>query len=224
MTKTADPGLTSERNQMTVIPERGDSMNAKRRSTMNDDPSQLVKAPGQGGDLVLTRGTVVEADWPTGSRLLCYVDEGGYQILAGHVGNGMPLQWSGVRIVRVLTEEKPAHEPVLPRPIKPADVRVGMVIEQRKGVCIMRGRVVAVEDGVFQCEVAWLRTENEPNGWSLRLIEDAPAPFDPDAAAVEALVTAYRRSPECSTDAVFGEAMLDNLRAQGFDVTPRAEQ
>jgi hypothetical protein len=52
----------------------------------------------------------------------------------------------------------------------------------------------------------------------------APEPVDPDAAAVEAIVTAYRRSPECSTHAVFGEAMLDHLRDQGFDVTPRAEQ
>ena len=41
---------------------------------------------------------------------------------------------------------------------------------------------------------------------------------------IEAIITAYRRSPECSTHAVFGEAMLDHLRAQGFDVTPRAEQ
>jgi len=54
--------------------------------------------------------------------------------------------------------------------------------------------------------------------------EDPDVPVDPDAAAVEAIVTAYRRSPECSTHAVFGEAMLDHLRAQGFDVTPRAEQ
>ena len=119
-----------------------------------------------------------------------------------------------------LTKDKP----VLPRRIEPEDVRVGMVIEQRKGVCIMRGRVVAVEDGVFQCEVVWLRTENERNDWSLWLVEDAPAPVDPDAAAIEAIVTAYRRSPECSTHAVFGEAMLDHLRAQGFDVTARAEQ
>ena len=51
-----------------------------------------------------------------------------------------------------------------------------------------------------------------------------PAPVDPDAAVIEAIITAYRRSPECSTDAVFGEAMLDHLRAQGFDVTARAEQ
>ncbi|HRW03436.1 MAG TPA: DUF4406 domain-containing protein, partial [Tetrasphaera sp.] len=53
--------------------------------------------------------------------------------------------------------------------------------------------------------------------------EDPDVPVDPDAAAVEAIVTAYRRSPECSTHAVFGESMLDHLRAQGFDVT-RAEQ
>ena len=43
-------------------------------------------------------------------------------------------------------------------------------------------------------------------------------------AAIEAITAAYRRSPECSTDSVFGEAMLDHLRAQGFDVTARAEQ
>lgn len=54
--------------------------------------------------------------------------------------------------------------------------------------------------------------------------EDPDVPVDPDAAAIEAIITAYRRSPECSTHAVFGEAMLDHLRAQGFDVTPRAEQ
>ena len=68
-----------------------------------------------------------------------------------------------------------------------------------------------------------MHTEDERDGWSLWLVEDAPEPVDPDAAAIEAIVTAYRRSPECSTHAVFGEAMLDHLRAQGFDVT-RAEQ
>jgi len=55
-------------------------------------------------------------------------------------------------------------------------------------------------------------------------VEDAPEPVGPDAAVIEAIIAAYRRSPECSTHAVFGEAMLDHLRAQGFDVTPRAEQ
>jgi hypothetical protein len=91
-----------------------------------------------------------------------------------------PLPWGDGRIVRVLTtEDKPTQEPVLPRRIKPEDVRVGMIIEQRNGVCIMQGRVVAVEDGVFQCEVAWLRTENERDDWSLWLVEDEPAARGP---------------------------------------------
>jgi len=111
-------------------------------------------------------------------------------------------------------------EPVLPRQIEPEDVRVGMVIETRTAwevtSRIVNGRFKAVESsgGVNmgrRCEV-WL-------------IEDAPEPVDPDdAELVEAIITAYRRSPECSTHAVFGEAMLDHLRAQGFDVTARAEQ
>lgn len=111
------------------------------------------------------------------------------------------------------------QEPVLPRQVKPEDVRPGMVIETRTAwevtSRIVNGRFNAVESsgGVNmgrRCEV-WL-------------IEDAPEPVDPDAAAIEAIITAYRRSPECSTHAVFGEAMLDHLRAQGFDVTARAEQ
>ena len=142
-------------------------------------PEQPVKAPGQDGDIFLKRGKPVEVEWPRGSRLLCYVDEGGYQYIAGEVGNGNPYPWGVVRIVRVFADVTPP-KPDLPRQIKPEDVRVGMIIEQRKGVCIMRGRVVAVEDGVFQCEVAWLRTENERDDWSLWLIEDAPAPVDPD--------------------------------------------
>ena len=186
-------------------------------------PERPVKAPGQDGDIFLTRGTPVEVEWPTGSRLLRYVDEGGYQLIAGWVGNVHPLQWLGGRIVRVLTEDKPTQEPVLPRRIEPEDVRVGMVVEQRKGESLLRGRVIAIEGGTIECEVAWLHTEDERDGWSLWLVEDAPEPVDPDAAAIEAIVTAYRRSPECSTHAVFGEAMLDHLRAQGFDVT-RAEQ
>lgn len=49
-------------------------------------PEQPVKAPGQGGDLLLTRGAVVEADWPTGDRLPYYVDEGGYQLRDAEAG------------------------------------------------------------------------------------------------------------------------------------------
>ena len=123
----------------------------------------------------------------------------------------------------VPASERP-REAVLPRPIRPEDVRVGMVIEQRKGEGLLRDRVIAIEGGTIKGEAAWLYGEDEREGWSLWLIEDPPAPVDPDAAVIEAIVTAYRRSPECSTHAVFGEAMLDHLRAQGFDVTPRAEQ
>ena len=81
-------------------------------------PEQPVKAPGQGGDLLLTRGKPVEVEWPNGYRLLRYVDEGGHQLIAGHVGNGTPHPWGVARIVRVFTEDKPMQEPVLPRPIE----------------------------------------------------------------------------------------------------------
>ena len=203
-------------------------------------PEQPVKAPGQGGDIFLTRGKPVEVVWPTGNRLLRYVDEGGYQLVAGWVGNVHPLPWGDGRIVRVLTtEDKPTQEPVLPRRIKPEDVRVGMIIEQRNGVCIMQGRVVAVEDGVFQCEVAWLRTENERDDWSLWLVEDEPAPVDPDAEAVERMAKEVHdrncADGGCRDWDGHGEStrkawredarvVIRNLRAQCFDVTPRAEQ
>jgi hypothetical protein len=88
-------------------------------------PERPVKAPGQGGDIFLTRGKPVEVEWPTESRLLYYVDEGGYQLVAEDVGNGSPYSWGDARIVRVLTEDKPAQEPVLPRRIEPEDVRSG---------------------------------------------------------------------------------------------------
>ena len=187
---------------------------------------RLVKAPGQDGDIFLTRETPVEVEWPNGYRLLRYVDEGGYQLVAGWVGNVHPLPWEDARIVRVLTEDKPAQEPVLPRRIEPEDVRVGMVVERRKGEAAHRDRVQQIDgDLIVGTDRAWLWVPgNADGGWSLWLVEDAPEPVDPDAAAVEAIVTAYRRSPECSTHAVFGESMLDHLRAQGFDVTARAEQ
>ena len=188
-------------------------------------PEQPVKAPGQGGGIFLTRGTPVEVEWPSGNRLLRYVDEGGYRITAGEVGNVHPLPWEDARIVRVLTEDKPAQEPVLPRRIEPEDVRVGMVVERRKDDAAMRDRVHLIDNALIgpTGSCLWM-PEYAAVGWSLWLVEDAPEPVDPDAAAVEAIVTAYRRSPECSTDSVFGEAMLDHLRAQGFDVTARAEQ
>ena len=118
-----------------------------------------------------------------------------------------------------LTGEQPVKAPV-PRRIEREDVRSGMVIETRTqweaASSIIDGHFEAVESSAGEVRIG-LRCE-------VWLIEDAPEPVDPDAAAIEAMVTAYRRSPECSTHAVFGEAMLDHLRAQGFDVTPRAEQ
>ena len=189
-------------------------------------PEELVKAPGRDGDIFLTRGTPVEVEWPNGYRPLRYVDEGGYQLIAGWVGNVHPLPWGDGRIVRVLTEDKPTQEPVLPRRIEPEDVRVGMVVERRKGDAAVRDRAQQIDPELITgTGWPWLWMPGHADvGWSLWLVEDAPEPVDPDAAAVEAIVTAYRRSPECSTHAVFGESMLDHLRAQGFDVTARAEQ
>lgn len=157
-------------------------------------PEQPVKAPGQDGDLLLTRGTPVEAKWASGDRLLYYVDEGGYQIAAGKVGNGKPLRWDVRRIVRVLTEDKPTQEPVLPRPIEPEDVRVGMVVERRKGESYVGGRVKSIDRsciGLGASVVAWTFGGIFGHyGWSLWLIEDAPAPVDPDAAAIEVMARA----------------------------------
>lgn len=70
---------------------------------------ELVKVPGQEGDLLLPRETAVEVEWPSGDRSLYYVDEGGCQITAGYVGNGRPHPWHDGRIVRVFTEDKAAQ-------------------------------------------------------------------------------------------------------------------
>jgi len=126
-----------------------------------------------------------------------------------------------------LRDVPPAERPseALPRPIDPEDVRVGMVVERRHGDMAHRDRVQRIGADSIDGTVAYLWWPgHEEGGWTLWLVEDEPAPVDPDAAVIEAIITAYRRSPECSTHAVFGEAMLDHLRAQGFDVTARAEQ
>ena len=220
---------------------------------------QRVKAPGQGGDLLLTRGERVEVQWPNGDRLLCYVDEGGYQLIARHVGDGSPFPWGDGRIVRVLTEDKPADAdtedavylsgpmtglPDFNRPafhaaaaelraqghvvINPAEVDLG---PDATWVDYMRIHLAEIARRVTQVFV--LPGWGSSRGAQLEVhvarslglpVAPVPEPVDPDAAAIEAIVTAYRRSPECSTHSVFGEAMLDHLRAQGFDVTARAEQ
>ena len=86
---------------------------------------ELVKVPGQDGDLLLPRETVVEVEWSNRSRLLRYVDEGGYQLTAEDVGNGSPYSWGDGRIVRVLTDKTP------PRP----DPRVEVVARVLAAEC-----------------------------------------------------------------------------------------
>ena len=191
-------------------------------------PEQPVKAPGRDGDIFLTRGTPVEVEWPNGKSLLRYVDEGGYQLVAGWVGDVHPLPWEDARIVRVLAEDKPTQEPVLPCRIKPEDVQVGMVVERRKGDAAVRDRVVAIEDGTIKGEVAWFRTEDERFGWSLWLVEDAPAPVDSDAEATDAdtedavyLSGPMTGLPDFNRPAFHAAAAA--LRAQGYVVINPAE-
>ena len=190
-------------------------------------PEQPVKAPGQDGDIFLTRGKPVEADWPTESRLLRYVDEGGYQLTAEDVGNGSPYSWGDGRIVRVLTEDKPTQEPVLPRRIEPEDVRVGMVVERRKDDAAMRDRVHLIDNALIGLTgfCLWM-PEYADVGWSLWLIEDAPEPVDPDAEALDQMAQAMANldgSDDADEWVPWAEVALDALR-ETHDVTPRAEQ
>ena len=190
-------------------------------------PERFVKAPGQDGDLFLTRGTVVEADWPNGNRSTVYVDEGGYQHIARWVGKSKPLQWLGARIVRVLTEDKPAQEPVLPRQIKLEDVRVGMVVERRKGDAAMRDRVHLIDNALIGLTgfCLWM-PEYADVGWSLWLVEDAPEPVDPDAEALDQMAQAMANldgSDDADEWVPWAEVALDALRKTHV-VTARAEQ
>ena len=189
---------------------------------------RLVKAPGQGGDIFLTRETPVEVEWPNGYRLLRYVDEGGYQLVAGWVGNVHPLPWEDARIVRVLTEDKPAPEPVLPRRIKPEDVQVGMVVERRKGDAAVRDRVQRIDgDRIMGVIGAYLWMPGyEVIDWTLWLVEDAPAPVDPDAEALDQMAQAMANlvgSDDADEWVPWAEVALDALR-ETHDVTARAEQ
>ena len=73
---------------------------------------------GSGIDpLTIDQKKPVEVEWSNRSRLLRYVDEGGYQLTAEDVGNGSPYSWGDGRIVRVFADVTP------PKP----DLRVEVV-------------------------------------------------------------------------------------------------
>ena len=90
----------------------------------------------------------------------------------------------------VPTPERPANRVSgLPRRIEPADVRVGMVVERRKGESYVGGRVKIIDAQFIETDmggVVWdFGAGYADYSWSLWLVEDAPAPVDPDAELVE---------------------------------------
>ena len=138
----------------------------------------------------------------------------------------------------VPTPERPANPgPALPRPIEPADVRVGMVVERRKGEAAHRDRVHRIDGEVIVgTDGAWVWVPaNADGGWSLWLIEDVPAPEDPDAELVERMAEAMWRIEENPPTDYAGaiddpEGWQELARAallalrETHVVTPRAEQ
>ena len=137
--------------------------------------------------------------------------------------------------------QRPSEPPVLPRRIAPEDVQVGMVVERRKGDAAVRDRAQQINDDLITgTGWPWLWMPGHADvGWSLWLIEDAPAPVDPDAEAVERMAKEVHdrncADGGCRDWDGHGEStrkawredarvVIRNLRAQCFDVTPRAEQ
>jgi len=128
-------------------------------------------------------------------------------------------------------EDKPAQEPVLPRPIKPEDVQVGMVVERRKGESYVGGRVKNIEEQASRIEtdagvIAWRSLYASAHGWSLWLVEDEPAPVDPDAEALDQMAQAMANlvgSDDADEWVPWAEVALDALR-ETHDVTARAEE
>ena len=138
-------------------------------------PEELVKAPGQGGDIFLKRGTPVE-------------------------------------------------------------------VERRKGEAVVRGRAEQIDGDLIKGDGGWVwlwMPRHAELGWSLWLVEDAPTPVDPDAELVERMAKEVHdrncADVGCRDWDGHGEStrkawrddarvVIRNLRAQGFGVTPRAEQ
>ena len=128
----------------------------------------------------------------------------------------------------VPASERP-REAVLPRPIDPEDVRVGMVVD-----IIDRARIRRVDD-----QRAWISDDEyttlRRDGRSLWLVEDAPEPGDPDAELVERMAEAMWRIEENPPTDYAGaiddpEGWQELARAallalrETHVVTPRAEQ
>lgn len=123
--------------------------------------------------------------------------------------------------------ERPSEPPVLPRRIEPADVRVGMLVERRKGDAAHRDRVQRVDgERIVGTTGSWLWIPGHADiGWTLWLIEDAPAPVDPDAEALDQMAQAMANldgSDDATEWVPWAEVALDALR-ETHDVTPRVE-
>ena len=131
----------------------------------------------------------------------------------------------------VPTPERPANPgPALPRPIEPADVRVGMVVERRKGEAAHRDRVHRIDGEVIVgTDGAWVWVPaNADGGWSLWLIEDAPQ-VDEDHDLVEDIAEvishaapidwdlSLERLDEDAADGLrhVARAIIERLRSQG---------
>ncbi len=180
----------------------------------------------------LPAGTVVEVKYDEEGHQLAYVaEDGGYRYFRafGRPRNrpafgrrNWPSAWT---ITRVFTEARPE-----PRRIRPKDVRVGQLVEARKGEAAARGRVNLVTGEWIHASpmgaIWW--PEAHQIGWSLWLVEDAPEPVDPDAELVEAIrgasytisVNGVRMDP---LPGLFeARQLLNALREAGYAVTREA--
>jgi len=120
------------------------------------------------------------------------------------------------------------EQPVLPRRIKPEDVRVGMLVERRKGDAAVRDRVQRIDGDLIMGVIGaylWM-PGYEVIDWTLWLVEDAPAPVDPDAEALDQMAQAMANlvgSDDADEWVPWAEVALEALR-ETHDVTARAEQ
>ena len=174
--------------------------------------------------------TVVEVESYTTRRAL-YIRPDGYAYR--YDGDAMPWDGSGWRITRVLADATPWPM------ISPSDVRVGMVVERRRGEAAFRDRVRSADVRIDVSVANLWKPVHATVGWSIWLIEDAPEPVDPDAELVERMAKEvhdrncadvgcrdWDGHGESTRKAWWEDArvVIRNLRAQGFDVTARAEQ